>query len=78
MQNHTENTINSVPSNQVDISDNEDINYQINTTESKNQNTNNANPPYQKSSASSDNVDFLTPLIVSAAVSPSFEEYVFF
>ena len=57
MQNHTENTINSVPSNQVDISDNEDINYQINTTESKNQNTNNANPPYQKSSASSDNVD---------------------
>ena len=57
MQNHTENTINSVPSNQVDISDNEDINYQINTTESKNQNTNNANLPYQKSSASSDNVD---------------------
>ena len=58
MQNPTENTINSVPSNQVDISDNEEINYQINTTESKNQNANNQNQPYQKSSASSaDNID---------------------
>lgn len=53
MQNPTENSIPSNPSNPIEISDNEDINYQINTTSTKNQNRKNAELPYQKSSTSS-------------------------
>ena len=53
MQNPTENSIPSNPSNPIEISDNEDINYQINTTSTKNQNKKNVEPPYQKSSTSS-------------------------
>ena len=53
MQNPTENSIPSNPSNPIEISDNEDINYQINTTSTKNQNRKNVELPYQKSSTSS-------------------------
>ena len=53
MQNPTENSIPSNPSNPIEISDNEDINYQINTTSTKNQNIKNVELPYQKSSTSS-------------------------
>lgn len=53
MQNPTENSIPSNPSNPIEISDNEDINYQINTTSTKNQNIKNVELPYQKSSISS-------------------------
>ena len=53
MQNPTENSIPSNPSNPIEISDNEDINYQINTTSTKNQNKKNVELPYQKSSTSS-------------------------
>ena len=53
MNNHTEHSIPTNPSNPIEISENEDINYQINTTSSKNQNMRNAELPYQKSSTSS-------------------------
>lgn len=57
MQNHTE-SIPSNPTNQIEISENEDINYQINTTSSKNQNIKNIEVPYKKLTSSVDNNDF--------------------
>ena len=66
MQNPTENSIPSNPSNPIEISDNEDINYQINTTSTKNQNRKNVELPYQKSSTSSTDDSISSPFTPAA------------